>query len=129
MAEWKDEYKVDIPEIDLHHRTLFDYVNRLDQMVSSNDFPREEAAYILQFLGVYAKNHFAYEEACMQERKCPAAQKNQDAHGKFLEAYGGFMQRFQKEGITQDLVRQIHRMASDWLVNHICKIDIQLKTP
>jgi len=53
---------------------------------------------LLQTLSFYCQGHFGVEEQLMDEYCCPVAQKNRDAHVKFLEVLSGFEQRYAVSG-------------------------------
>ena len=127
MIKWDDAYSVGIPSIDEQHKKLFQYFADLEAAVKEQDINKALFLHILDYLEDYAKLHFGDEESCMHRFKCPIAQTNQIAHCRFIEAYGYFRKLLEKEGATHQLFNALLTWAGEWLVDHICKIDLQLR--
>lgn len=71
--QWDQQYEVGESRVDSQHRNLFDYINRLEQMVvqgKQGRLDRREVENLFIFLGAYVNTHFAYEELCMTLRGC-----------------------------------------------------------
>lgn len=126
MIEWQNKYEIGVPEIDEQHRWIFDFVNGLEQQLKLGD-KGARIDEVLESLNQYAKRHFNYEEGCMLKWKCPVAAQNKKAHDNFIFAYENFMERYKREGHSDDLAWKIHDMVEDWITNHICLIDMKLK--
>jgi len=126
-VEWKDEYRTGDEEIDKQHRILFNYLDDLELHMEKGI----DAVYVgrlLADLGLFTRSHFCYEEICMRQNQCAVAAKNKEQHGKLLSLYKQYNERFQKEGVSEDLVLKLHNFLESWLVNHILKIDTHLKS-
>jgi len=123
---WKDEYNTGEPDVDKQHQILFKYLADLEVHMAQGIDARY-VGNLLDNLGLFTRSHFCYEEICMRRAKCPAAAKNKEQHGKLLEAYTHYRERFEREGVSDDLVQKLHDFLESWLVNHILKIDTQLK--
>lgn len=126
MITWKNEYATGVTRIDEQHKWLFNFVNELE-MTLEEDEGSVEVTRVLEKLGDYARRHFEYEENCMARWKCPFAQENKCAHGKFIKAYKDFMQRYERDGDSPDLAWRIQRVCETWIIDHICRIDLQLR--
>ncbi len=123
---WSDEYSTGDAEIDSQHKLLFQYLQELEEHMKTGvteDYLRQ----FLNHLGIYTRSHFCYEEICMRQKKCPVAKKNQEQHDKLLAAYKHYLQRFEIEGASEDLIKKLHDFLVSWLVNHILKVDTHLK--
>jgi hemerythrin len=125
--EWKKEYAVGIDEIDEQHQGLFDMVRKLAQLIERKQGHGPEVDSLIQFLKVFTVTHFKFEEMCMAVRKCPLAQKNLKAHTFLIDYVGEFEKDYKSNGSTLDKLNHLHEVLSKWLVNHICKIDLQLR--
>jgi len=126
MIEWEEKYVTGVEEIDHQHKWLFDFVNDLEKQLRGEQH-NTNTLHILNSMKEYARKHFQYEEKCMYKYKCPAAAKNKSAHAQFLFAYNNFMERYEREGHSEDLAWRIHAMVEKWITNHICQIDMQLQ--
>jgi hemerythrin len=82
---------------------------------------------LLESLDRYARAHFGAEEQCMYRYRCPVAEKNSEAHGKFVEALAGFRQRYAVSGFDRADAERLVQYVDEWLANHIGQIDTQLK--
>jgi len=123
---WSEEYSTGEPEIDKQHKQLFQYLADLEEHMKSG----ADDAYVKRFLdmlGLYTRSHFCYEEICMRQKKCPVAGKNKQQHEKLLEAYKHYRLRFETEGVNNDLLQKLHEFLRSWLINHILKIDTELR--
>ena len=126
MLQWNERFATGFHSVDLQHQELFKMVNGLETSIREGK-AKEAFAETLTFLGNYVQKHFNEEEACMHAVNCPSAQQNEEAHKEFLSVYGGFVSRFNKEGYTDAMARELHDTAQKWLVKHICSIDNRLK--
>lgn len=123
---WKEEYNTGNDKIDKQHKILFGYLEDLEVHMKEGI----DAQYVhrmLDDLGLFTRTHFCYEEICMRRVQCVAAATNKVQHGKLLALYTEYCQRFEREGISVDLVQKLHDFLESWLVNHILKIDTNLR--
>lgn len=126
MLIWDKKFEVGIREIDHQHQWIFGFCNSLEKQLREHA-DSIDVEHLLTSLAEYTHKHFAYEEHCMDKRRCPFALENRCAHHNFLDAYHNFMERYEREGHSPRLAWKIHSMVESWIVNHICKIDSQLK--
>jgi hemerythrin-like metal-binding protein len=126
-VEWKDEYNTGEPEIDKQHKILFQYLADLESQMKAGDVSDRYIKMLLDNLGIFTRRHFCYEEICMRRHKCPIAAKNKEIHTKLLDAYTQYCERFEIEGMSEELVQGLHDFLESWLINHILKIDTQLR--
>lgn len=128
--KWSAEYETGERRVDDQHKHLFEYVNQLSGVIedvkAGQPIPLEAVKDLLTFLDTYFNVHFTYEELCMTIRKCPMAKQNVDAHKKLMEFYGNFYQKAQ-DGVSLDMLETLHTALSNWLVNHICKVDMDIR--
>jgi len=126
-VEWKDEYSTGEAEIDKQHKILFKYLEDLEAHMKQGDINDNYIKTLLDNLGLFTRSHFCYEEICMRRYKCPIAGKNKEIHAKLLSIYTDYRQQFDIEGVTPALVQKVHDFLESWLLNHIIKIDTQLR--
>ncbi|TVQ53035.1 MAG: hemerythrin [Spirulina sp. DLM2.Bin59] len=123
---WDDSLKIGIPEIDHQHKLMIDQMNLLVDALKDNK-AQEEIQKIIHFLDGYVEQHFGFEEKCMHRYKCPIATTNDQAHRQFITSYNEIKAEFKAHGPSFMLVLQINQNLLDWFINHIRKIDTQLK--
>ncbi|RME81738.1 MAG: hemerythrin [Zetaproteobacteria bacterium] len=126
-VQWTEEYATGDPEIDAQHKQLFQYIADLEKHIADQDVSDKYLKRFLDFLGLYTRTHFCYEEICMRRRNCPVAAKNKEQHEKLVEAYQRFRARFDAEGANRELLEQLHNFLLSWLKNHILRIDTHLR--
>lgn len=112
--------------VDDQHRKLIDMVNQLEEAVEQGR-GREGVDRLLNFLGDYAAKHFSMEEKLMTSTRCPAAEKNREAHKAMFETYKKWRANYDQHGFDPSLVMELKNILSEWLVQHICKIDCTLR--
>jgi hemerythrin len=120
MVEWKDEYSVDIQEIDEQHKCLIQIMNELYTALA-NKSNRDLVGDVLDKLVDYTKVHFAVEETLMRIFHYDDYEAHKAIHdrivGKVLEYQGQFRGGNDKVGM------ELLMFLKDWLFDHINKVD------
>ena len=127
MLTWTDQFATGIPLVDTQHRMLIEKINTLETLLQGPPPSKAVCDELLSFLGSYVLTHFRYEEGCMEKARCPAHEKNKQAHAAFLDVFAKFKARYQAEGPKPELLKELQRVASDWIRGHILSVDVQLK--
>ena len=127
MLTWSEQFATGVALVDTQHKMLIEKINLLETLLAGPLPPRAKCDELLNFLGSYVGTHFKYEEGCMEKAKCPAHEKNKQAHAAFLKVFGDFKARYVAEGPNAPLLKELHRAAAEWIKNHILSIDVQLK--
>ncbi|MCX7740121.1 MAG: hemerythrin family protein [Meiothermus sp.] len=128
--EWSERYAVGEARVDRQHQKLFEYINRLERLVEeaqSQPLDQEEVENVFAFLEAYVHTHFAYEELCMALRGCPVAQRNKEAHERFLDFWTDFSRKHSPKTVDPQALERLHTALSGWLTQHICKVDVGLR--
>ncbi len=123
---WDESMRTGDDTADAQHRELIRQVNLLMAAMS-----RSEAASqlepLLKFLADYVVRHFKHEESCMEKFHCPATEINKAAHAEFLKKFASFREQLATHSQGESLIAsQLLHELSDWLVNHIRRVDSQL---
>jgi len=124
--KWKDDYATGDDEIDRQHRSLFEFSEDFREVLHAG---HGVGAYegFLEFLGIYVRVHFGYEEQCMRAARCPAACRNKKEHGHFLTLIERETARYQAEGYSPAAAAALLDMIDDWLASHILRVDVRLR--
>lgn len=125
-VQWETRFETGETRLDDQHKRLFEFVNKLEDMTNTEIRPAE-LENVVSFLSMYVRVHFLCEESCMTVRRCVVAEKNKAAHEKFLTFFEEFKHRLESRGADKAMLRELYTAANTWLVNHICKIDVQLR--
>jgi hemerythrin len=127
MIKWQADYSVGIYMLDEQHKELFSFCNDIEEILRDGGYSKEFLGQGIKFLEKYVVKHFGQEETCMHQYACPVAKKNKTAHQKFIQAYKTFEKQINDGNDPYRTLKRFHRFLETWLVEHICKIDTQLK--
>jgi hemerythrin len=127
MLTWNSQYETGVPLVDTQHKVLFEHINKLEAMTHEPEIHAGDVDRLVHFLEGYVVNHFKFEEQCMNRYHCPNHEENAKAHAAFLDAFGKLKTEYQAQGPTGAFLKKLHRAASDWIHQHILRVDIRLK--
>ncbi len=120
MVEWKDEYSVDIQEIDEQHKCLINIMNELYTALA-NKSDRDLVGDVLNKLIEYTKVHFAVEETLMRIFHYEDYESHKAIHDqivdKVIDYHGKFKAGDNKVGM------ELLMFLKEWLFDHINKVD------
>ena len=124
---WDDaKFGTGVPEIDAQHIEWLRRVNLFDDSVM-NGRERELIYNTLAFLVEYTIQHFALEESVMAKCHCLALKENIAAHEKFRLRLDEILRQIELSGPSAFNAIAIKMELEQWLLNHICTIDIGLR--
>ena len=117
--KWRDEYNIDIPEIDEQHQRLVGMINSL----ATNSEPGNIFDTVMH-MSKYADDHFELEENIMLRCGCDALNEHREQHLQFRQRVS--------ELAGLDYTTGEHSLDAftylcNWLINHILKMDMQYK--
>jgi len=119
---WNESIATGDPAIDLQHKqffvVLYDFAETLEQGRGA-----EELKKLLVFLKYYGEWHFGREEKSVACFNCPMAGENIDAHKQYMVTIDTILDQIRNSGTSEDLAHASYELLTDWLVNHIMKID------
>jgi hemerythrin len=111
---WDDRYNTGIEVIDIQHRKIVDYINQLDNAISTND--KVEIDKVFDNLFNYCLSHFSFEESLMTEHGYEHTDVHRDVHNSFTAR----IERYKSEwNQGNDVSRQLLGDLKVWLVSHI----------
>ena len=119
FAEWRDEFRIGVDDIDEQHRTLFAIVNGLAEVVCSRSEPDRLSALFRQ-LEEYAVRHFRDEEMLMAASGYPGLAKHRANHSAFVQVVADTKARHEA-GTPPGL--EILLFLNAWLIEHIQRED------
>lgn len=119
---WRDEYVVNIQEVDKHHRKMFDMADHLFYSIK-NGKDRAAVEDALKFLIGYTRLHFESEENLMARYGYPATESHAAKHERLLEKVDEMKGRLQENnnGINDEFID----FFKDWIVGHILTDDVK----
>ena len=113
---WNDKLSVGVGTLDAQHTVLIETVNDLHAAMMKGQ-ARAVAGTILQNLVTYTVDHFAAEEAMMEQTKYPGLPAHRLIHRELTKQVGDYIARLEKGEITLGV--HLLNFLSDWLTKHI----------
>ena len=130
MITWTKEFETGSAKLDQQHRLLIDNINLLKELLDTPNCSRQETEFavsLVDYLQAYANIHFKGEEQCMEAYRCPVYALNQQEHQRFRGFINDYKRLCEIEGFKVELLRNLHEVMRKWIVEHILKVDTQLK--
>lgn len=118
------ENYTDIPNLDNHHKDVFELIHLLDQAISKNK--RSEFEEILNFLEKHCIEHFQEEENLMKQKKFVHLAEHQKEHSMFKKRIKSIRKMYNENIHTTHVAYSI-RQFIDRLITHIQIIDVKMK--
>jgi hemerythrin len=122
---WSEALATGVKSIDVQHRELLIAINDLADAIETGQ-GEKSVKKLLIFMQYYAQWHFAHEEGCANRYKCPNAAANKKAHEQFVEVFNALSAEYRESNASEAIARKMYAQLSDWLVNHIMKLDAQI---
>lgn len=120
LIEWKDEYDLEIAEIDDQHRHLCNLINILihaQNLNKGNDVLKDTIVELVN----YTQTHFKDEEAHMLRNSYPNYKKHQKMHQMMIDQIIAFLQSYKAgKTLTPD---QILDFMLNWFLKHVTRQD------
>jgi hemerythrin len=120
--EWKDEYLLGIPELDLQHKRIFACFEAMAKQGPSKRDRWLADSSIVQLIGLL-QQHFALEESLMRILAYPGFERHVEEHLHFNGELHDLAQKSlrTKESVSGEMVK----LAQNWLRMHIMTCDKQ----
>lgn len=120
IFRWREEYRINIKEMDTHHERLFRAAKTLDQAMAIGEegVTLED---IWQFLLDHAATHCAAEEELLRTHGYPELEHHRRQHQKFLEDVLAMKQR--ADAGVMPASTDVMSFFKDWIINHILTED------
>ena len=131
MIEWSEQFKTGSDTIDQQHQMLIHAINRLEGLLAETNPSRENYDFLIglvSYLESYTQTHFRSEEECMERHRCPAGAANRQAHKTFVAFVQQLKEDTRRKGIRPEALRTLHRTMSQWIEEHILRMDTQLRS-
>jgi len=114
QLQWVSSLDTGIREIDVQHRRIVNYINRLSELQGSSD--RAAQADVINELVDYTMSHFAFEEEVMNNAGYMFLGPHKRVHEIFTRKVAEMQKRFEA---GEDVIDDMLGMLSRWLFNHI----------
>lgn len=122
---WNKNLETGIQIVDSQHRSLVEKLNQFFEACIQKR-GKDELMGMMKFLENYVVFHFRTEEDIMERNKFSGYLTHKAMHDEFIKEFVKIKGRFEKEGITLELANDTMKFLTNWLIEHISKIDKQL---
>jgi hemerythrin len=120
IFQWRDEYSINVSEMDNDHKRLFEISNRLYEAINSGA-NRSELENILNLIINHTGQHFEREENLMEKHNSPERDIQHKQHELFRETVLEYKRKFKSNEIEIDM--HFINLLKDWVINHILSED------
>jgi hemerythrin len=117
---WKEEYSVQVAEIDNQHKVLVGLLNKLYDAFMKKEHTRLMGEFITE-LTDYACTHFKTEERYFRKFNYAETEKHIGEHNNFTQKVSQFKTDFEQGKIVMSMT--IMNFLREWLTNHIMVSD------
>ncbi|AGF58393.1 bacteriohemerythrin [Clostridium saccharoperbutylacetonicum] len=123
--QWKDEYNLNIEEIDKQHRKLMEIGKKAyDIAVIDDGYDRyDEIMTILDELLEYTKYHFEYEENMLKQYNYEHIHNQEEEHAFYVYKIKQVASREDIDENQRKVVLEIIDFLSKWISEHIMGAD------
>lgn len=126
MYEFTKDCMINIEQIDNEHRQLFQVINESIELINKTDDVMPLCNNLLKSLKDYSLNHFAHEEAYMEEINDPELSLQKKEHAAFAEKINNFkLDTSSKENAKKSLNELLIYLVR-WLYHHILSSDMMI---
>ncbi len=123
--DWLETFELGIPSVDADHRHLLNIMKQIETAANAAKF--ETCKDLLDELVVASKNHFAREEALLEETGYPNAAIHKDYHARLLSRAQSVKDVCKEIGTRENLKDCCHEMF-EFLIDDIVKGDVNFKS-
>ncbi len=114
VVEWREGFKIGLPQIDAEHRHLF-------TLVKSLSYDNVDAT--LGELLDYVVTHFSNEQALMESSGFPDFHQHLALHEAFSSQVADFLSS--NSDWSEERIQDLRRFLNKWLVGHILTHDLR----
>jgi hemerythrin len=129
MFQFTEDCKTGIPQIDDEHKYLFNLMNIISETLQEDMDPEQEKRLLedlLAQLKEYGAEHFAHEEAYMQEHGDPELESQKKAHASFVQKLDSVDLEQLAFEENHEALEDMIRFLTKWLYQHILGSDTMI---
>ena len=123
--KWNDELSTGLYWIDSEHKKIVNAANEFTDNVEKGE-GSSEALSTLSFVKSFMLGHFNNENNYMLKYDYPHYQSHLQNHNKCLNEFDGIIAKYEKEGASSEVVKDIESFMINYLENHIYEFDIKM---
>lgn len=118
--DWEEKFSVDIEEIDVHQKKMFELFNQLIDLKQEGG-DTKECVNMISVINEYSKLYFSTEEKYLRRKGYPDFSAHSKAHRQFTKSSISLRREISEDinNLTDDVINGLR----DWLINHIVTFD------
>ena len=117
---WRDEFSINVSQMDIHHQRLFEIANSIGEILRSGG-DAESLAMTLGALGKYARYHFSAEEELMARYAYPETDQHISLHRELERQVADYRSSMLERHIPSEA--ELMQLIESLLVRHILEED------
>jgi hemerythrin-like metal-binding protein len=118
--KWDTSYETGIKKFDAQHQKLVNLINDLYEGMQQGK-GKETVGRVLEELIKYTKEHFADEEALMQQYNYPGYLAQKGEHERLVKEVVTLMEKHKSGAMSLSI--ETSTFLKNWLTNHILGVD------
>ena len=123
LIEWREEFSVGVPSVDLEHRDLINLINDLHGLLGEGA-TQEQVVTALGEIYAQISAHFALEEKFMRDVRYDGLDEHKEAHEELLDELRDIMDRVEDDGSFEE--ERLSRELERWFTEHFRTQDARL---
>ncbi len=125
QIQWNNDLSIGNELIDEQHKMLIKHLNDLNIAIEFHNSVTQIGK-TLDFLIKYTDFHFSEEEKLMSDNNYPGLEHQKIKHEEFKTTLNDLVEYFNEDGATHKLAESIDTLLVNWLIKHICAVDLEL---
>jgi hemerythrin-like metal-binding protein len=123
LIQWKEDFSVGVPAVDLEHRELITLINAAHAQMQRNRRPEKVGEFLWE---IYARitAHFALEEKIMRDKSYDQYAEHKRDHEQLLDEIRDIMDAYDDGKLYDE--PQFARVLSEWFIGHFKTHDARL---
>lgn len=123
---WSEDMSTGFPDIDAQHMEWIARFNQFNDAIVEGKGVEAWTNNLLFFVR-YTETHFRFEEDIMQQYHYSGKAPHIELHARFRSRIEEIMNMTWPEAPILKDMQLLQSELSNWLQNHICKVDVQLR--
>lgn len=119
VMKWDKHCRLGLDDMDTQHRLLFAIAGELDEIHNPEE-QGPEIKYLINHIRKYVNEHFAYEEAFLEQNNYPDLEKHKEMHKTIVEEINHTLT---KSKDLSSLLDQLRYLMTVWIKEHILETD------
>ena len=123
LIEWRDEFSVGVPDVDLEHRQLIGLINRLHAALAKENAQVSVLDFLAE-INAHIAAHFALEEKIMREHGYDQYAEHKQDHEHLLDEIRDIMDDYEEGALFSDA--ELSDRLERWFSEHFRTRDARL---